>query len=204
MSILSSSEKQLAQQIIEAGYISAARSFSDVAQQQVSIKTAGVEIFASNCEKFSVETSGMVSLLTTEIIGDIQGKSYLLLTEAESKAIFDTCLSSGGSADERQVMEEAIIKELDNIISAAVITEFSNVLQISIYGGVPQLAIGTAEEVQLLVLDDFTDQNHDDIYLFANTRFVFEKNTTLQPRFFWKFHPNLVQSIKTQASAQYQ
>ncbi|MEM9829144.1 MAG: hypothetical protein AAF944_00820 [Bacteroidota bacterium] len=132
-----------------------------------------------------------LSSLTSGIIGDMQGKSYLLLTQADCEAIFETCLPSSGSANERRIMKEAIIKELDNTISAAVIAEFSNVLQINIYGDVPHLMAGTAKEVQLSILNDFTKQSRDDIYIFANTHFLFEKNTTLRPRFFWKSHARL-------------
>ncbi len=200
MSILTLPEKQLAQEIIEAGYVSAARSFSSVAQQQVTIETSGIKVAPFTEEDFSVKETGVLTLITTEIIGDIQGKSFLLLTESECKAMFDTCLPPGEPSEERRLMEEAILKELDNIISAAVITESSNVLQVSIYGDVPKLVEGTAEEVQLTVLNDFTDSSDSDICLFANTRFSFEQNTTLQPRFFWKFHQNFVDSIKEQAN----
>jgi len=200
MTILTLSEKQLAQEIIEAGYENAAQSFSSVAQQQVVIETSGITISTFTEEDFSVKDAGKLTLITTEIIGDAQGKSFLLLTESECQAMFATCLPEGGSPEERQLMEEAILKELDNIISAAVITEFSNVLDVSIYGDVPNLTEGSAEEVQLSILSEFTDLADDDICLFANTRFSFEQNTTLQPRFFWKFHQNLVDRIKGQAS----
>ncbi len=201
MSILTLPEKQLAQEIIEAGYVRAADSFSSIAQQRVAIETSGITISTFTEEDFSVKETGSLTLITTEIIGDIQGKSFLLLTESECRAMFNTCLPPGEPSEERQLMEEAILKELDNIVSAAVITEASNILQVSIYGDVPQLVEGTAEEVQLTVLADFTNSAGSDICLFANTRFSFEQNTTLQPRFFWKFHQNFVDCIKNQANA---
>ncbi|WKN41384.1 chemotaxis protein CheC [Tunicatimonas pelagia] len=204
MSILTLPEKQLAQEIIEAGYVSAARSFSGVAQQQVMIETSGITISKFTEKYFSIKEKGNLTLITTKIIGDIQGESFLLLTESERQAMFNTCLPPGGSPEERHTMQEAILKELDNIISAAVITEASNVLQVNIYGDVPKLVEGTAEEIQLTVLSNFTDSVDSNIFLFANTRFSFEQNTALQPRFFWKFHQNFVDRIKEQVNTLHQ
>lgn len=195
MNILTSNEKQVAQEILEAGYSNAAQSFSGIAQRKVNIETSTLEITTDCSKKLSPTKEGELMLVTTEIIGDVNGKSYFLLNEEESQAIYRACLPPSNDAKEQKIMEEAIIKEIDNIISAAVITEFSNRLNMRIFGDVPVLTVGLASVIGQQISEEFSGEE-EGFYLFANTYFRFEDNTTLQPQFFWKLPWNFLQRIK--------
>jgi len=195
MSILNTQEQQIAQEIIAAGYQNAAQSFSGIAQQQVSIRTSTLKVTDEH-QLLKLDKSGKLTLVTTRIMGETSGKSYFLLNEEECEAIFTTCLSPGNKDESRRMMEEAIIKEIDNIISAAVITEFSNRLQVSIFGDVPALYDGPDHSILKLIQADFTNTSGQDYYLFTNTYFVFENDTTLQPQFFWRLPLDFLLRIK--------
>lgn len=199
MNVLTSTEQRVAQEMINAGYTNAAQSFSGIAQQQVTIQTSTLEIATESSDQLGLVKEGNLRLVTTEIMGELKGKSYLLLDESECEAIYQTCLPPGGSAESRKAMEEAVIKEIDNIISAAVITEFSNHLQVSIFGDVPYLFDGPAAEISRVIQTEFADTSDAGCYLFANTYFAFENNTRLQPQFFWKLPSDFLKRIKEYA-----
>ncbi|MEQ9438834.1 MAG: hypothetical protein RIG62_07280 [Cyclobacteriaceae bacterium] len=198
MNVLTPNEQLVAQQIIEAGYTNAAQSFSGIAQRQVTIKTSTLEI-ADEQSEHMLAKEGTLRLVTTEVMGEARGKSYFLLDEGECEAIYQACLPPSDNDDSRKIMEEAIIKEIDNIISAAVITEFSNRLQVTIFGDVPQLFDGSPAEITERIQADFSDPQNQGFYLFTNTYFVFEDNTQLQPQFFWKLPSDFLQRIKNYA-----
>nr|WKN39255.1 hypothetical protein K4G66_11180 [Tunicatimonas sp. TK19036] len=199
MNVLTSTEQKVAQEMINAGYTNAAQSFSGIAQQQVTIQTSTLEIATESSDQLNLAKEGDLRLVTTEIMGEMKGKSYLLLNESECEAIYQACLPPGGSAESRKVMGEAVIKEIDNIISAAVITEFSNRFQVSIFGDVPYLFDGPEAEISRIIQADFADNAETGCYLFANTYFAFENNTKLQPQFFWKLPSDFLQRIKEYA-----
>jgi chemotaxis protein CheY-P-specific phosphatase CheC len=199
MNILSKKEKALARQIIDAGYQNAAKSFSLVTRQNIEIEIAEIEVTQSEPHYQSLLKSGEdITMLTTKIIGEVSGKSFLLLNEEERQAIYRACLGPQKDEAQRKVMEEAILKEIDNIISATVITQFSNALGFSIYGGVPELTHLKAEQIDTLIAQDLSQAS--DCLFTINTRFRFENNTALQPHFFWILSSQFLERIKQQAA----
>ena len=81
-------------------------------------------------------------LLSTEIIGEMKGFCYFMLNLEESKLLITKNFSGIDLDDPKNlVMTEAFLLELDNIITASVITEFSNALSLKIYGGVPKMLL---------------------------------------------------------------
>lgn len=199
MKILSKKEKALAREIIDTGYQNAAKSFSLVLRQKIEIVISEIEVTKAEPNYGSFLKSGQdITMLTTKIIGEVSGKSFLLLNEEERAAIYSACLSPQKDEGIRKTMEEAILKEIDNIVSATVITQFSNALGFSIYGDVPHLMTISSKEIATAIAKDL--EKEPDYFLTVNTRFFFENDTTLQPYFFWILSSSFLERIREKAA----
>src|SRR5207253_956856 len=90
-------------------------------------------------------------------------------------------------------MSDAIMLEVDNIISASVITEFSNILNNKIYGGVPELKKMNLEEINTYVGNNFSK----DLYIINfKTRFS-SGQMDFNPEFVWLFDNTFFQSVRS-------
>jgi chemotaxis protein CheY-P-specific phosphatase CheC len=139
-----------------------------------SVKLGANFLEAEEYKKFN----GSYLLLTTEIFGEVIGKNYLFLSRRDVE-IF----TSGMPFTNDTELTEEFIKELDNILSAAVITKLSNALNKRMYGNVPQL-IGTVNcHIDELINDDFSD-DMDEAYI-NSIYFTFEDGTDARPLFVW-------------------
>jgi chemotaxis protein CheY-P-specific phosphatase CheC len=121
-------------------------------------------------------------LLTTDLFGDIAGKSYLFLSEQEFQSVTQRIPGSGNA---EASLKEEFIKELDNILSAAVITKLSGRFHRKMYGDVPVLVGKVNSRVEDIIYDDFIEQTSE-VYIHAAV-FSFETNPLLNPLFVWVF-----------------
>ena len=167
----------------ELGYANAAVSFTKICNRPVRCNHIGTgfhslagqaflkEVFAQN------ETS---ALLTTDIFGDFEGKSYLLLSRNEFDVVTRTIPEKGNSLID---LKEEFIKEMDNILSASVISRLADNLNQRVYGDVPVLVGWVAGKIGDIIYDDFESQT-EEVYISVAT-FEFEGIETLKPLFIW-------------------
>ncbi|MEQ9415402.1 MAG: AAA family ATPase [Cyclobacteriaceae bacterium] len=87
-----------------------------------------------------------------------------------------------------------ILKEIDNILSTAVITEFSNALNIKIYGDVPHLY--PVSDIEGLNLAMGNEKGEDDYFILANANFEFDEHVSICPVFVWRFEKKLITLIE--------
>jgi chemotaxis protein CheY-P-specific phosphatase CheC len=123
---------------------------------------------------------GNITLLTTEIFGEATGKSYLFLSQHDVEVLTHGIYGNTSRIDN---IKEEYLKELDNILSASVITKLSNELSIKIYCDIPNLLNRNNGNINSIIEDDFNDQT-DEIYINA-AFFTFEKYPTATPFFVW-------------------
>lgn len=131
-------EKMIIQEIFEAGYQHAAESFSSLTG--LGIKAEGLTIeLGSNTDHLpdEIPVKKSFTLLSTKLFGDAKGESILILNERERSLISAQNLTISGTSI--SIGETSFLLELDNIVSASVITEVSDELDLNIYGGVPSL-----------------------------------------------------------------
>ncbi|MGD1889839.1 MAG: hypothetical protein ACFB15_04455 [Cyclobacteriaceae bacterium] len=195
MKALTNQEQRIVQHLIEIGYNNAASSFSSLVKQPVTIEALCFEIAETSTKVPITYQDGNMTLVTTDIMGEAGGRSYLLLSESECSALQGVCAPSISDEEQRKVMQEAIVKEIDNILSAAVLTEFSNALDLHVFGGVPHLFILPRQEMKGKIEEDFAAAD-DGYCLTANTRFLLEENTQLQPQFFWRLTTDFLHRIE--------
>jgi chemotaxis protein CheY-P-specific phosphatase CheC len=182
------SQSKTLETIIHNGYHRAAESFSAMIGHPVTIENRAVDIQKNPPQpNTSVHKNEPVTLAITRVIGGLRGESYLLLTPDEESVI---CAMSRNAFGGASIANQLIVKEIDNILSAAVITEFSNVLNLRMYGDVPEL-YQTVNHDQLIELMNST-QREGDYYVRANANFKFEGHVSISPDFIWKFEQKLL------------
>jgi chemotaxis protein CheY-P-specific phosphatase CheC len=127
-----------------------------------------------------IRPSGSYVLLTTQIFGDVTGKSYLFLPEPAMEILTSTIPSGGhGSV----AFKEEFIKELNNILSAAVITKLSNQLAKKMFGDVPELIGKVTCHLGDIIQDDFSEEM-EEVYV-NGIYFLLENHKGVHPLFVW-------------------
>ncbi len=119
-------------------------------------------------------------LLTTELFGEITGKSYFLITDGEFEVLTKSIPTS---KDKNVKLDEEFIKELDNILSAAVITKLSNELNRKVYGNIPLLIGKVKGRIDDIIQDDFSEEAHE-VYI-NSVFFDLQDHPEIKPLFIW-------------------
>jgi chemotaxis protein CheY-P-specific phosphatase CheC len=177
--------------IMNAGFTKAATSFSKLINRQVRIINSQSVIIRHD-DDFSCisEEQGDLYVLITQIIGDITGRSFLILNEDESKEIFSLMNTSVANS----ALREAFLLEIDNIISASVIAEISNSLDLDVYGDVPRLSKVHARDLQeFLIGKTMTDESSS--MILTNTTFLLDSKEKIHPQFIWRLSSRIFDMI---------
>lgn len=180
--------------VMNSGFDRAAASFSQLVRRKVQIVNAH-SVLIGNLDKVSyvTEQKGQLAILTTHVIGDIAGKSYLIFNQDEADEIFRVLQTSVVSND----LKDAFLKEIDNIISASVISELANALDIEIYGDVPHLTKVSAAELEEFMRQELNPHETESM-IFCNTSFQFENHEKVNPHFIWKLNSRIFDLIPIQ------
>ena len=168
----------------ESGYSNASLSLSQMINDQIKFNSFLAGSYKLNSEEFTTNTNdnhhGSRFLLTTEIFGDTSGKSYLILSDDEFKILTG---SIPDSRDPNINLKEEFIKEMDNILSASVITKLSDQLNRKMYGDVPILVGKVNGKIEDIIYDDFSEQT-EEVYI-NSMFFSFENHPSVNPVFIW-------------------
>lgn len=192
--------------IVEAGFKKAAMAFSALAKKEVSIDSVVLKYLESPHQlDHLLPLADHLVMLTTDMIGELKGKSYLVLSREESEKVIQACTPMN-LANQEIGLGDALLLELDNILSASVITEISNRLNLKIYGDIPSIKkCATSEALDLLKKDFLHYQNtQHEILLVSSTHFHFKNEVHLRPQFIWKFNQGLLHAINQSAVGNYQ
>jgi chemotaxis protein CheY-P-specific phosphatase CheC len=198
METLSKPEIDFAEKLIRKGYLRAADSFSSIVMQPVGITgaTLAQDAQLDDIVQMIIKHDEPI-ILITDIIGDIRGKGYLVLTQAEGRQLYQLCLAAFSDTTSKQLSEESVLKEVDNILSAAMIAEFSDALGLSIFGDVPVL-INDAQLAKFDLGSDGWGSNS----LLTTTSFTFNGHEKLKPLFLWKLNDDFLMHVKKIAALQ--
>jgi len=168
----------------EAGYLNAALSLSRLTGGGISFNNFrfdGHRLFDTNFDVHARENrQGTDLLLTTEIFGELSGKSYLLLSVDELEWL---TTKIPNHANQQENMTEEFIKEVNNILSASVITWLSNHLECKIYGNVPEIGGKLTRRLEDVIYDDFRNLC-DEVYV-NSVSFSIENHPEVHPTFIW-------------------
>jgi len=168
----------------EAGYLNAALSLSRLTGGGISFNNFRFNNYSLFDTDFDVHVQknrrGTDLMLTTEVFGELSGKSYLLLSVDELEWLTTKIPSH---ANQSENMTEEFIKEVNNILSASVITWLSNQLECKVYGNIPQIGGKVTRRLEDIIYDDFRYISGE-VYV-NSVSFSIENHPEVHPTFIW-------------------
>ncbi|MGZ3862949.1 MAG: hypothetical protein ACXVPN_11100 [Bacteroidia bacterium] len=199
MKEINQAELNTAKEIISAGLSRAAESLSFFMKEKISLDEMDYSFnMDSGSSNYISKTGNNIHLLITEVIGELKGICCLIFSEAEAERLRQTALPPEiiNNPSIMQEMSDGILLEVDNIISASVITQFSNILKHKIHGGVPAIKKLSAAEV-----NEFIESKlQKDMFVISfNTNFV-SSHIDFSPQFLWLFDNSFAESVKRLAN----
>lgn len=186
---MENSRERFIANVMNAGLERAAESFSKLVGGNVRVTDTSCVVLPVQGDLSGVdEESGDLIVLTTQVIGRISGKSFLVFSEREMEEIFRTLGSKN------RVLEEAFLLEIDNIISASVIADLSNALGIEVYGDVPQLVHIHAHALRGFIRTEVAREDSSHMFCSKST-FHFDQSKDVHPQFIWKINSKVFDVI---------
>lgn len=140
--MLNNKELQTTKEVVYNGLQHAAEALSFFMKQPMAVVQMDVSDLAIESRgPVPVDKGDDACLLTTDLVGEVEGFCCLVFSKEEAHLLQNKALPPEVLANEAMAatMREAILLEVDNIIAAAVITQFSNLLERKMHGGVPKL-----------------------------------------------------------------
>jgi len=191
---LSEAELKVATKLIFEGLSMAKASMERILQSPISIEKIEYGTSDMNLTDFG-KIDSEVHIIKTKLMGELKGTSHLIFSETEVFKLYQSCLPSSVVNDdskESTIMKLGFLTEVDNMVSAAVITEFSNFLGVEIYGNVPSLKVINANEIK-----NYLEEESSEFEQIIHFKAVFEgKELGISPDFIWVFHNKFVDKIK--------
>ena len=194
---LNDTEMKVATKLIFDGLSMAKVSMEQILQSPVSIEKIDYVSADLETSRFGGPDQD-VHLIKTELMGELKGTSHLIFSQKEVNKLYEACLPekiAKDNSNESMIMKLGFLTEIDNMVSAAVITEFSNSLGLEIYGNVPSLKV-----LKVTELNDFIVKESSEFESIIHFKAVFHgKELDICPDFIWVFHNKFVDKIKALA-----
>lgn len=193
---LKEKELEAATKLIFDGLSMAKASMEQILQSPITIEKIDYGPDEVDAKKpIYTKTGERVHLIKTELKGELKGLSHLIFSESEVTKIYEACLPANVINDDSpssDMMKLGFLTEIDNMVAAAVITEFANSLNLDIYGHVPSLQVMQAEEV-----NDFIDADSTDFDALIHFKAIFHgSELDISPDFVWIFQSEFVNKLK--------
>ncbi len=188
-------EVEVAKSIINISLANAAASFSKLARQKVLLQHVSIPPVTPDYDlNHIIQSDEKLWVLITEVRGDLPAESYLVFTPDNAAAISQ--LISGDRDQHSIEYQEAILLEVDNILTASVVTQFSNFFQAYLYGDVPGMIHATKSRTEEILSERL---NSFGFRVSFKTCFITE-NLKIYPEFIWIFTIDFINAIKDLAS----
>jgi len=167
----------------EAGYLNAATSLSVLVNKKFVFEgfyQTSYRIDSISLDTQDISSLGGLTLLTTDVFGDVHGKSYLFLSAHDCEVLTKNIPQSGNSKID---FHREFLKEVDNILSAAVISKLSDGLNMKMYGDVPVWVGAVDEKIEQIINCDFQDRSSE-VHV-SNIHFICDGIPEVRPLFIW-------------------
>lgn len=194
MSEFTKEEIGAAKQIIASGLEKAAESLSFFMKETISLSESEFTISHENNIAFNLNAREELFVLTTEMKGEMKGVCYLVFNKEEKDEICKVALPADiyNNPDKLNAMQEPLLLEIDNIISASVVTQIANRLKRKVYGDVPRLNIMRTEDLKETIA---LEMKPNKLILGFQTEFKSSKSH-FHPEFFWILEPDFIECVK--------
>ena len=191
---LSAVENDLILEIINIALAKAGDSLAFFTGEKVMMTSLNYKIEEINENTvFSNKKGNEIALLYTEIRGDIGGHCFLNFNKHEVEKLASIALPPSILDNPEKVaeMSKAILLEVDNIVTASVVTQFANLLSIRMLGYVPNIDVLNEQEVIQTIK---SKANSKQIIINFKTTYLTEKNK-IEPEFVWIMEKEFIQKI---------
>lgn len=165
-----------AESILKKGFDNAVRSIALMTGLNVSYELLVSRVIEKDYLTLINDKDGDFTLLRTDLIGEIGGTSFFILDQRERDFF-----SYHRKTHNRQ-MNEAFIKEMDNIISAGMISRIASHLNCKVFGDVPNLSCTSEEELSNAIR--VTIDQFDQCYL-SGAKIIITEDPSVIPLFLW-------------------
>jgi gamma-glutamylcyclotransferase (GGCT)/AIG2-like uncharacterized protein YtfP/chemotaxis protein CheY-P-specific phosphatase CheC len=190
-------EYQFAQRLINIALAHAAIAFEKLLKQRIRLHCAS--LYGSNnthlLNQLPLPDGDNLLLYTTNVMGEISGISHLIFSVEDTSEIVKKCMPSAVGSRE---MTEALLAEIDNILSASVVTQLANMLGKHMLGLVPKMRLTNREGIIHLMQ---SDMNANGFCLLLSTTFVMD-DLRLQPVFVWFFEDDFAVYLRQAAASE--
>ncbi len=191
---LSKFELEAATNLISGGLTMAKTSMEQILQSPINLKKIDYVLNKDDAPLY-FSKKGKMHLIKTELKGQLTGSCFLIFSEGEVNKINEACLPKEiltGDTEEVELMKMAFLKEIDNMVAAAVVTEFSNILNLELFGDVPYAYLLEESEVsEYLAAESKIFKSI--IHFKANFH---GEELDIAPDFIWMFSDQFVDKIK--------
>tara|TARA_B100000809_G_C15138570_1_gene531835 strand:- start:1242 stop:1859 length:618 start_codon:yes stop_codon:yes gene_type:complete len=186
-------EMEKAKDIITFGLLESAKSLEVFIKLEIRLDFGDDFSISENLSNKNITAkSDEVYLLTSELIGEIKGTSYLILSKEEVKSIMASVYPNNEFTEEKYIKKSnALVLETDNIITAGVMKNLANIFNYRTYGGVPQLNIVNHNEAVRII----SEGTKKDDYVFFKA-ILSSKTGNIKADFIWLLDKAFVEAVK--------
>lgn len=192
---LKENEIEVATKLINGGLTMAKSSMEQILQSPITLKKVAFGIDKEDISKFGTGEAHNVSLIKTELMGELKGSCFLVFRESDVDKINKACLPAevlDNDSAESKMMMMGFLTEIDNMVAAAVITEFANFLGVDLFGNVPSLHVMAHDKVNEYLANETT--TFDSVIHF---KAIFHgEELDISPDFIWIFNEKFMDKIK--------
>ena len=174
--------------IMQSGFERAASALSRIIEKPVDVSHVESLRFPDSTLVLAPKSEEDIVVLTTQLIGEVPGKSYLIFNDHESAEIRSVMQQPNAA------LHDASLLEIDNILSAAVISDLSNALAAEVYGDVPQLVKIPAQQLKEFFQTDIMTSDSSQ-YFFTKATFLINNKEKIHPQFIWKLSTKIFDMI---------
>ncbi len=192
---LNENELEVASKLVFDGMSMAKKSMEQILQSPIKMEKIDWSNEDVPLPKYQDSGDQSVHVIRTNLIGELKGTSHLIFSEDEVTKVLRACLPSSivdSDTPESKMMKMGFLTEMDNMMAAAVITEFSNFLGLEIYGHVPSLEVVKASD-----LNTFIEKEVGALDAIVHFKALFHgQELDISPDFIWIFQEEFVDKIK--------
>lgn len=152
---LPTNEEHKARHVLEYGVEKTASAFAAMINKEVSPVRVALERYDHwKGYEYSPNSGSHMVLLKTELVGAISGINYFILSQSEMITICNKCMAEDFLASDKDGLGNAkieFLKEIENVLAAATISEIADKFKIDLFGDVPKIQAVGAEMVDQMI-----------------------------------------------------
>ena len=147
---LEQEEYTLIQNIIELSIKKSVNSLSKLIEEDVSLLELEFEEILNIQQLSSLIVSEQTYyILTSQIVGELSAESFLIINQENAQLFWEIMLKH--HPEKTNEMKDALLLEIDNILTASGVIVLSELLNIKIYGDVPNLRLLDQADMQVFI-----------------------------------------------------